>query len=272
VKSKAASAPAQTGNWSINCGLWRTDTGFTSTIQIKNRLVTGPMTVSPALFMADGTEYDLPAVNLPTAGVATVNINNALASLPAALASHLSQYGSATLRFTGFPFAIIAQTTFGSPSLSLSYMAPFTAIATAEPAAQTLEGLWWARDAGVGGFLSLSNATGAQRTVSIQSLTASGQAQPAQSFTLAPHTNQMLDLLSLIGPQVNAGDAGGLRVQFTGRMGEVNVTAGLENRQEGYSALIPSGCHPWPWLPWEHRPALQLPSVTQESWWALRTP
>ena len=230
------------------------------------------MTVSPALFMADGTEYDLPAVNLPTAGVATVNINNALASLPAALASHLSQYGSATLRFTGFPFAIIAQTTFGSPSLSLSYMAPFTAIATAEPAAQTLEGLWWARDAGVGGFLSLSNATGAQRTVSIQSLTASGQAQPAQSFTLAPHTNQMLDLLSLIGPQVNAGDAGGLRVQFTGRMGEVNVTAGLENRQEGYSALIPSGCHPWPWLPWEHRPALQLPSVTQESWWALRTP
>jgi hypothetical protein len=197
------------------------------------------MTVSTALFMADGTEYDLPAVNLPAAGVATVNVNNALASLPPALAGHLSQYGSTTLRFSGFPFAIIAQTTFGSPSLSLSYMAPFTAIATGAPAAQTLEGPWWARDAGVGGFLSLSNATGEQRTVSIQSVTASGQAQPAQSFTLAPHANQMLGLLTLIGPQVNAGDAGGLRVQFSGRMSEVNVTGGLENRQEGYSALIP---------------------------------
>ena len=97
---------------------------------------------------------------------------------------------------------------------------------------QTLEGLWWARDAGVGGFVSLSNATAEPRSVSIQSVTATGQAQPAQSFTLAPHANQMLDLLSLIGPLVSAGEAGGLRVQFAGRMGEVNVTGGLENRQE----------------------------------------
>ena len=231
-----------TGNWAIQCGLWRTDTSFNSTIQIKNRLVTEPVTVTPVLFMADGTEFDLPDVILPAAGVATVNVNSALANIQSAAAgitSHLSTYGSSALRFSGFPFAVIGQTTFGSPSLSLSYMARFTAVSNGPPAEQTLEGLWWARDAGVGGFVSLSNATAEPRSVSIQSVTATGQAQPAQSFTLAPHANQMLDLLSLIGPLVSAGEAGGLRVQFAGRMGEVNVTGGLENRQEGYSALMP---------------------------------
>ena len=70
-----------TGNWAIQCGLWRTDTSFNSTIQIKNRLVTEPVTVTPVLFMADGTEFDLPDVILPAAGVATVNVNSALANI-----------------------------------------------------------------------------------------------------------------------------------------------------------------------------------------------
>jgi hypothetical protein len=51
------------GNWTINCGLWRTDSGFTSLIELKNQLVTGPVSVTPSLFMADGTEYDSPEHN-----------------------------------------------------------------------------------------------------------------------------------------------------------------------------------------------------------------
>jgi hypothetical protein len=49
----------------------------------------------------------------------------------------------------------------------------------------------------------------------------------------------MLDLGTLVGRPLNAGEAGGLRVQFTGLEGEVNVTGGLENRKEGYSAVMP---------------------------------
>jgi len=39
--------------------------GFTSTGQLKNRRVTGPIAVTPILFMADGSEYDLGGVNVP---------------------------------------------------------------------------------------------------------------------------------------------------------------------------------------------------------------
>jgi len=234
---------AASGNWTINCGLWRTDGGFTSTIQLQNRLVTGPITVTPILFMADGSEYDLAGINVPASGVATVNVNSALrgisATAAAGFAGHLSEYGSAALRFTGSPTALTAQTAIGSTTLSLSYVARFTGITNGPPIPQTLEGLWWARNAGVGGFVSVSNASGGVRNVSVQAVTASGNAQPAQSLTLAPHASQMLDLVSLVGRALKTGEAGGLRVEFTGLMGEVNVTGGLENRQEGYSAVMP---------------------------------
>lgn len=49
----------------------------------------------------------------------------------------------------------------------------------------------------------------------------------------------MLDLTALLGRTFNAGEAGGLRIQFNGLLGEVNITGGLENRKEGYSAVIP---------------------------------
>jgi hypothetical protein len=234
---------AASGSWTINCGLWRTDAGFTSTIQLQNRLVTGPIMVTPILFMGDGSEHDLASVNIPASGVATVNVNGALrgisATAAAGFASHLSEYGSAALRFTGSSTALMAQTAIGSTALSLSYVARFTSIMNGPPIPQTLEGLWWARDAGVGGSVSVSNASGGVRNVSVQGVAASGDAQPAQSLTLAPHASQMLDLATLMGRSLKAGEAGGLRIEFAGLMGEVNVTGGLENRQEGYSAAMP---------------------------------
>ena len=244
VKSKTAdvNASLSQATWSINCGLWRTDTGFQSTIQINNRLVTGPSTATPMLFMADGTEYDLPPITLPAAGVATVSVNSAIAAIsPGALGitAHLSQFGSAAIRYQGIRTAVGAQMALVNTGLSLSYSAGFNSIATNAPTVQTMEGLWWARDNGIGGFLSLSNAISQTRTVTVQAISATGQAQAAQSFVLQPHANQMVDLLSIIGPHLNAGDAGGVRVQFTGNNGEVNVTGGLENQQEGYSAGIP---------------------------------
>jgi hypothetical protein len=226
------------GKWTLNCGLWRTDNGFTSLIEVKNRLVTAPVSITPVLFMADGTEYDLPPVNIAAAGVATINVNNALASAPANVAGHLSQFGSATLTFTGNLPAVIAQTALGSPSRSLSYVARFTGITQGNPSQQTLEGLWWAYEADVGGFVYLSNASSGVRNVSVQVVTGSGQSQAAQSLTLAPRSSQALDLVAMVGRQLNAGGAGGLRVQYMGLPGEINVVGGLES-QEGYSATMP---------------------------------
>ena len=45
--------------YTMYSGLWRTDSGFVSTIRIKNILVVAPLDVTPVLFMADGTPYPL---------------------------------------------------------------------------------------------------------------------------------------------------------------------------------------------------------------------
>lgn len=186
--------------------------------------------------MADGTEYDLPVVNLPASGVATINVNTLLAGAPSSIVSHVSTFGSATLYYSGLQTALMAQMAIGSTAISESYMARFTSVMPGSSSVQTLEGLWWARDPGIDGFIALSNAAAQTRNVTVQAVTAAGQVQQAQSFTLAPHTSQLLDLISLLGRQPSGGEAGGLCVEFTGQLGEVNITGGLENRQEGYSA------------------------------------
>jgi hypothetical protein len=234
--SPAAFAPP---TWSINCGLWRTDSGFSSTIQLKNRLVNKSITVTPVLFLADGTEYSLAAMHLAASAIATIDVKSALAGAPASVAAHMSDYGSATLRYDGTHSALLAQTALGSPTLSESFMTAFGSVGSGSPAAQTLEALWWARDAGIGGFVALSNASAQTRDVSVEAVTASGQALHAGAFSLAPHATRLLDLLTLIGHGPRAGDAGGLRIRFNGLLGEVNASGGLENRQEGYSAVIP---------------------------------
>ena len=229
-------------SWSTYGGLWRIDSGFTSTIQIKNRLVTLPVAVTPVLFMADGTEYELPTVTVPASGIANVNVNSAvvLAASAGLVAAHVSQYGSAALRFTGSASAVLAHIAMGSTTLSLSYVSNFNrAQQSGTPAIQTLEGLWWARDAGIGGFVSLSNTTAVEQTITVQAVAADGLVQSEQSVVLAPHANQMLELVTLMGRQLKAGEAGGLRVRFTGLRGEVNVVGGLKNAKEGYSAVIP---------------------------------
>jgi hypothetical protein len=56
---------------------------------------------------------------------------------------------------------------------------------------------------------------------------------------LQGHQTKMLDLLDLIAGIRTGETAGGIRVSFEGRIGEVNVVGGLENAVEGYSAMIP---------------------------------
>ena len=109
-----------------NCGLWRVDNGFISTIHVKNILITGPLTVTPVLFMADGTEYDLPVVNLPITGVADVSVNDALGNLPPTAAAHLSQYGSAAVRYSyQNPGHLVAMMEITNITQSLVFSAPF---------------------------------------------------------------------------------------------------------------------------------------------------
>src|SRR5216684_3260778 len=99
--SRSASTPAQANKtYTLYTGFWRTDGSFVSTIRVKNVLAVAPIDVTPVLFMADGAPYMLSSVHVAVSGVATVNINDALATAPSSIASHISQFGSAALIYS----------------------------------------------------------------------------------------------------------------------------------------------------------------------------
>lgn len=237
-------------------GLWRTDGGFHSTVRMKNVLAVAPLHVTPVLYMADGTEYSLPAVNIPISGVATVDVNATLADVPPNIAPHISQHGSVALKYryssTGHLAAYVA---IIDPLRSLSFTFPFV-----EPGAmqmvmashsdqhvhstpQTMEGLWWKHDGGVMGFVTLTNTTGAEQKAAVRISGSLGHAGPTQSVTLCAHCTQVLDLTKAVKDLPNnEQQAGGVSVQYA-QMADVLVGGGLLNEGEGYSANIPFWPH-----------------------------
>ncbi len=154
-----ASSPSMTDHMIhvLHGAFWRTDGGFVSTIRIKNVLVVAPIQVTPTLFMADGTPYPLAAVTVPISGVATVNINDALASAPQAIAAHISEFGSLMLLYSyptpGHLVATLAA--IDAPrSLSFVYMINEPMPMPEDNTLKVIEGLWWKHDSGVQGAIS----------------------------------------------------------------------------------------------------------------------
>lgn len=122
--------PASTPQtYAIYAGLWRVDGNFVSTLRVKNELVVASLDVTPVLYMSDGTPYALPPVHVAVAGVALVNINDALTKVPAKIAGHLSQFGNVELhwRYTSAGHVVASVEMLNIPQ-SLIFIAPFNAI------------------------------------------------------------------------------------------------------------------------------------------------
>ncbi|MGH9468928.1 MAG: hypothetical protein ACRD1N_01135, partial [Terriglobia bacterium] len=243
---------------SVYAGLWRVDHTFKASIHIKNTMVANSVQVTPALFMADGKEYDLSPINLGPNAVADVDANKALANATAGIAAHNSQYGSAELKYMNpGPGVVTGEISMIDIPRSLLFKSGFGMMMSSMPAMvpslQIVEGLWWKHDPTIDGFVDLANTTGNPINVTLRVVGAHGLRLPSEQVSLAPHASRMLDLDDLTaGLPGLENQEGGIRVQWTGYMGDVTVDGGLEGDGEGYSADLPF---------WPHKP----PSSTGES-------
>ena len=92
--------------------------------------------------------------------------------------------------------------------------------------------------------MSFANTSDQPKDVTFQAVGSGGTMLPQQSLTLGGHVTQMLDLDALlVGLPTQEAAAGGLRIQFIGKMGDVIVTGWLKNEREGFSANIPFLMH-----------------------------
>ncbi|MGA7623313.1 MAG: hypothetical protein WCA91_07015, partial [Candidatus Acidiferrales bacterium] len=226
-------------------GLWRVDRSFQSSIQIYNRHIILRRTAIPVLYMADGTQYTLPPVDVAPNSLATISVYDAIESAPPEVRGHISLYGSASVHFLApTSDSMSAAMQILDVANSLNFIYPFHGQDRMDAAQHTLEGLWWRRDAGVTGFVGLANRTSESMQVSLQAIGAAGTASAVQTVVLGGHSTQLLSLDDLT-PTLpgNQRLTGGLHITFAGKSSDLMITGGLENQAEGYSALIPFGSH-----------------------------
>ena len=228
----------------IASGLWRTDGGFVAKIRMKNALVVAPLEVVPVLYMADGTEYRLPPISVPVAGVAVININEAMAHAPPSVLTHLSTFGSASLTYR-YPSGghLIATIGLQDNSRSLALVSPFTESTAMQEhpvsTTTTWEGVWWKHDADVQGFLALTNRTDQEAQADIRLVSAGGVVAQPRTIKLDRHSIYMFSLEETTDGLGAQGRAGGIRVDYRGVPDTIAVVGGLLNGKEGYSANIP---------------------------------
>lgn len=247
VSDKASPAPTtpkasrlQPKPQQVFSGFWRVDQGFESTLRIKNILITQNLTVSPVVYMADGTAYALPSIDLAPGGIRDVSINEALQEAPPSIRGHVSQFGSVVLHFTSPSVANAAtnmQVLNTTQSLVFTVSSkPILPRAVAPNGDQTLESLWWKHDPGVRVFAAVTNTSGEQKHVELQIVGSHGSIR-VERRNLLPKATDIVDLSELIRelPE-QENQIGGIRVKFDGAPNDVFATTGLVNPDEGYSA------------------------------------
>lgn len=220
------------------CGLWRMSPDLVAKIHIKSALMVAPLAVTPTLYMADGTSYQLPPVEVPMSGEATVNINQALEDAPPWLGAHVSNYGSAVLTYiwdgAGHVSAsmnmkdLVHSLTFhqsfldqpsamgaAMPTLTRSelqaedrvrvLLANYRDSPVASPSAvggeansPPLQGLWWKRDPGVVGFFALANTSPEPIVLRYRMTGSAGAVGGGASANLGPYATTVVPLALLI--------------------------------------------------------------------------
>jgi hypothetical protein len=211
-------------------------------IRITNNLAISALAVTPVLYMADGTPYTLKPVTVPQQSVVTVDINEALASPPPEIASHVSKHGSAVLNYVWRWQAAVSGSIL---SLDLPRSLTFTTRFIAPPAGSTapgkqnIEGLWWSPYPESDGFLSMYNNSSAALEASLQLYNHKGQSIETRQELIQPRSTKLLHLTDLALATRPRQRLGGLRVSYVGEPRALVVNGGIEDSVRGYSAALP---------------------------------
>lgn len=195
--------------YEISGGLWRVDHSFEARLQIKNHVQLAPISATPVLFMADGTEYVLPPVNLEPSGVQSLSLNVALQSAPPEIARHISDFGSVAIRYNwSWPGALDASVQSIDAPRSLIFVSslspgmnhsPWRKHSPHKKINQNLEALWWKHDAGIGGFAALSNTSQDELQANVRITAArASDGSSNQTVSICSHCTRMVDLGELL--------------------------------------------------------------------------
>ncbi len=231
-------------------GLWMTDADWKAALYLKSGLKTGPITVTPTLYLSNGQRYPLSPVTLDPSGTAIVDIGQALESV--GIAPYATLCGYAEIEYQ-WPWAAVSATVKNVDVVnSLIYIFGLQPSPDWHPdhpeswparLPSSFEGLWWKQEKDVSGFLALSNVTGQAIHATVR-LTGKSDAQLASyQVTVSPHGTKMVTMDEL---KTVADDTGGVYLTDDGPERGLDINGGLQDKAPGYSARLQMWPQPQP--------------------------
>jgi len=184
-------------------GFWMMDANFKSSIYLRNNVETDPLTVTPVLWLSNGKKYVLPNVTLDPAGVAVININQALADKGVAFWATLSGYVEIQYTWPWDALCVTIENVDVTHSLILTYglrpaaIPAFAAAVFPKPVSQVVEGLWWKHEENVTGFVALSSLSSEAMQAHVQVSDAQGNLIGTHSITLSARGTKIVNLPEL---------------------------------------------------------------------------
>lgn len=242
IKKQVVLSP---GAGSVFGGPWMVDANFKSSIYLKNIVETSSVTVSPVLYLSNGTRYQLPVVQLEPSGTAIVDINSSLQNLGIAPYATLSGWVELQYKWPWPPLCAVLRII--NPTQSLIYTFGFETADAASSrasgttqgmqpgASQVIEGMWWKQEPGVTGFITLANTTSQTIAARVQIADNHAAVLGTHSITISPDGMKTVNLQEL---QATTGTEGGLRITYVGTPDDLLINGGLQDAAVGYSANL----------------------------------
>ena len=226
-------------------GMWRLDGNFDAVLHLKNVLAKEPLTVHPSLIMQDGTPYALAPVTLSAAGVALIDIGDAVRHMPASMSGHRSDHGMISLSYSwSWGGAVLASVQNVDELAMLSYRSPVQAdTARLNPndqvtGPQRLNGAWWRPYSSTEMFMFLGNTGNSVAEADVRVMNQAGIVIHQESIRLRPHESTTLDLFKKLQDQPISGAVGSVAIRYTGLKQSLVTYGGLEDLTNGFSANL----------------------------------
>lgn len=228
---------------SIVLGPWMVDANFKSTIYVKNLVETSAITVTPALYLSNGTKLTMTPVELAPAGISVIDVNEALQNQRIAPYATLTGYVELQYFWPWDPICATIRNVDTVHSLIFDYGARSTKSLQfanqlplpPEPRPITAEGMWWKQEPNVTGFVTLANTTVRTLTARLDLTDNQGSDFVHGTVTISPHGTKLIELNELLSAPTSEG---GIRVSYVGSENDLVISGGLQDQANGYSASL----------------------------------
>jgi hypothetical protein len=228
---------------SIVVGPWMVDANFKSTIYLNNLVQTSAVSVTPVLYLSNGTKFTLSPIQLAPAGISVIDVNAALQNLGIAPYATLNGYVELQYSWPWDPICATVRNLDAVHSLIFDYGARSTkSLQFANqpplppgPRPITAEGMWWKQEPNVTGFVTLSNTTVRTIAARLDLSDSQGSDFVYDTVTISPHGTKLIELNELLSAPTSAG---GIRISYVGSENDLIISGGLQDQTNGYSASL----------------------------------